>query len=66
MAGMLIKYFTAHRAHYGPDGRDVGPRSSTPPKPGDAPLFSGKAARVIGLGPLGGCPRQRRGGFGAG
>lgn len=36
------------------------------PKPGDAPLFSGKAARVIGQGSLGGCPRQRRGGFGAG
>ena len=33
MVGMLIKYFTAHRAHYGPDKRDVGPRSSTPPPP---------------------------------
>ena len=66
MAGMLIKYFTAHRTHYGVDERDVGPRSSTPPKPGDAPLFSGKAARVVGRGSLGGCPRQRRGRFGAG
>ena len=74
--------FSSGREAYGRDANQIfrGPQGTlwsrrkgcwpqgqhTPPKPGDGPLFSGKAARVIGQGSLGGCPRQRRGGFRAG
>lgn len=61
---MIIKYFTAHMAHYGPDEKDVGHRQGTS-SPCQVMLLylSGEAAGVPGRGSPGGCPRQCRGGL---